>query len=367
MIKEYLKRKAAKRIAQERLGQARHLRNMREELMSHEERLALADAEQALRIAIKSGEDARIHSTSETLYACIERSSSHIGHRSSWAEHAEVLIVAFAVAMAFRSYFLQPFKIPTGSMQPTLNGVICESMAAPGLTDHMPLKVVKWILFGEWYSEVWAQESGYLMFPTQESATENPSKRAVFINNRKHLIPRGARLQVGSDGYVQKGQLLWSGIVRAGDHVFVDRIRWRLRKPSRGEVMVFSTDAIRQLTPGMHYIKRLVATPGETIAIDSPNLLINGNPVSSPESIARIARRDPGYPLGYVPAAGESNYLRTKDDPYSLKADEFWAMGDNTGNSRDSRCWGPVPRKSLVGPAVFVYWPLSHHWGPIRR
>ena len=43
----------------------------------------------------------------------------------------------------------------------------------------------------------------------------------------------------------------------------------------------------------------------------------------------------------------------------TLKADEYYAMGDNTGNSRDSRYWGPVPERNLLGPACLVYWPFT--------
>ena len=43
--------------------------------------------------------------------------------------------------------------------------------------------------------------------------------------------------------------------------------------------------------------------------------------------------------------------------------DIYWAMGDNSAGSSDSRAWGPVPERNLVGPALFVYWPFAQHWG----
>ena len=49
-----------------------------------------------------------------------------------------------------------------------------------------------------------------------------------------------------------------------------------------------------------------------------------------------------------------------------LKEREYFALGDNTRNSRDGRYWGPVPQKNLVGPALLVYWPLSKRWGLAR-
>jgi signal peptidase I len=46
--------------------------------------------------------------------------------------------------------------------------------------------------------------------------------------------------------------------------------------------------------------------------------------------------------------------------------DGYFAMGDNSYNSYDSRYWGPVPQENLVGRGLFVYWPFNRHWGLIR-
>jgi signal peptidase I len=54
--------------------------------------------------------------------------------------------------------------------------------------------------------------------------------------------------------------------------------------------------------------------------------------------------------------------------PWSLKTNprQYFAMGDNSYHSSDSRYWGPVPEQNLVGPGWFCYWPLTKHWGRIR-
>jgi signal peptidase I len=271
--------------------------------------------------------------------------------------------------MALRTYFIQPFKIPTGSMQPTLYGITSVSKDKPGVTDRFPLKFVKFAITGQWYSERRAQADGTLGFPTQ--SPKDPSVVLFSISGKQHKIPRDAidvysrpghyDLKVRPGGYVHKGDLLWSGVVTRGDHVFVNKLIWNFRKPKRGEIMVFYTTGINSLPQGTHYIKRMCGMPGESVSIDEPNLVINGKVVKQPDTIARIESCKNGY-TGYQLAGN----LSTPDKSWKLDDDEYFAMGDNTGNSRDSRYWGSVPAKNLVGPACVVYWPFSKRWGLAR-
>ncbi len=62
----------------------------------------------------------------------------------------------------------------------------------------------------------------------------------------------------------------------------------------------------------------------------------------------------------------QQHFLRTPSDTYEVMPDTFWAMGDNSYNSLDSRFWGPVPRVNLVGTRLVVYWPFGARWGLIR-
>jgi signal peptidase I len=149
--------------------------------------------------------------------------------------------------------------------------------------------------------------------------------------------------------------------VTTGDHVFVDKVRWNLTKPKRGDIIVFNTDGIATLPPKTHYIKRLVGLPNERIAIDPPRLIVNGQSITSPRGIERIVHTDPGY-RGYL-LAGR---LEAPADSVQLGPTEYFAMGDNTANSRDSRYWGAVPQENMVGPAFLVYWPFSARWGMPR-
>jgi signal peptidase I len=69
-----------------------------------------------------------------------------------------------------------------------------------------------------------------------------------------------------------------------------------------------------------------------------------------------------GY-RGYAPGR---DFLSDPTKTYTIPQRQFFAMGDNSYNSYDSRWWGPVPEENLVGRGLLVYWPFSRHWGLIR-
>jgi signal peptidase I len=87
--------------------------------------------------------------------------------------------------------------------------------------------------------------------------------------------------------------------------------------------------------------------------------------------MARIADQAPGYEAGYQlvdprTAGSDPCYLASPNQKVLLGPGEYLALGDNTTNSRDSRYWGPVRQRNLVGPACLVYWPFSKRWGLIE-
>jgi len=351
----YLQRRKLRKMAQHTLRHARHVRNMQEDIMKESELAAIREHEERVQTALRGGEGDALHAACDAMHEVLAtvrpaRSAPVV------REYVELIAVALAVAMGFRAYFIQPFKIPTGSMQPTLYGITSWKQAERGFMDHWPLKLVKWAVTGQWYREVVVKAPGH-RGPKRRGGPYNQSDYFYEIAGKKYKVPRDAvdrrgELAFREGDYVPKGTVLWAGIVKAGDHVFVDKVRWNFLPPRRGQVSVFSTENIPfdpPLAEDTHYIKRMVGLPGETISIAYPNLLVDGEKVLEPIGIARVTSCRNQY-KGYRREAGFTSIR--------LAPGQYFALGDNTTNSRDGRFWGHVPEENLVGPAALLYWPF---------
>ncbi len=336
------------------IKEAEHIRLMREDIIPEEILMRLKETIALMRTALKEKNFAKLEALEEKLNGLLPSIVPARKH-SVLRENLEVLIVAIAVAMAFRAYFFQPFKIPTSSMYPTLYGITYQPKTEPSLFDTFPLKIVKWFFTGKWYKEVRAKESGIARFGLTREG------RVIVINKSIHPAPDGMDLRIKDGDFVSQGQLLATGVQVAGDHIFVNKLIWHFRLPQRGEIMVFKTTGIihPDIRQNEHYVKRMVGMPGETLQIVHPSIYINGSPLEAQGRLAEIQNQAPGY-VGYVPIG---DYLIAKGGVVKLESDEYFACGDNQRNSLDSRYWGPVKRQNLVGPAAFIYWPFSKRWG----
>ncbi len=359
------------------LHHARTLRASREDVMNAGELAFLDEHYQKALEASKGGDRVAMEAAGSALEECLNKLNPPKA-LAGWRENFDVLVVAISVAMAFRAYFYQPFKIPTGSMQPTLYGIHSEPREPARATflDRQPLKFAKWLITGESFKVVRAKARGTALFTSGDG--RKPGYLSVVVAGEPHYVPSDAlefdayRRPVGLKGGVRNGasvkpgDVLWSGAVISGDFVFVNRWKWNFNHPRRGEVMVFSTSKIQALQQGTHYIKRMTGLPNETLQIRAPNLLVNGVAVDQPERIGQIARREkcgpwaPAY-SGFNPGGERRSEqsLAAETDVVRLRGDQYYAMGDNSFNSFDSRYWGPVPERNLLGPATVVYWPLT--------
>jgi len=311
---------------------------------------------------------------------------------ASIRENVEVLLVAIAVAMGIRTFFLQPFKIPTGSMQPTLWGITAnpdymrdglladDPRPNPDFDVPGPFKrFVNYWVNGVSYTHVVARSDGALV-----AYEPQPTRLLIFdlrqsfqVGNQRYTVwfpPDNMFRRAGlidpfgrpNPRQFKKGEDIIKMRSVSGDHLFVDRLTYNFRPPKRGEIIVFETKHVQHsmVPTDQFYIKRLVGLGGETLSI-SPNrrLVVNGREL--PPSTPRFENL-----YGYHPEYKVNEYfghvgmeLLANGREYTVPPNHYFVLGDNTMNSLDSRYWGGFPREDLVGKAYFVYWPITSRFG----
>lgn len=180
------------------------------------------------------------------------------GKKSVVREWIESIIIALVLAMIIRTFLVQAFKIPTGSMRPTL--------------QEGDLILVNKFIYGA---------------------------KVPFTDFR---LPALAQLK-------------------------------------RGDVIVF----IYPEDPKKDFIKRLAGLPGDTLEIKDGSVYLNGKPLAQPAFNQR-----------YYYNRGEWGQ---ENQQITVPQDSFFVLGDNSASSQDSRYWGFVPAKNILGRAILIYWP----------
>ena len=325
---------------------------------------------------------------------------------AGWRENIEVILVAVGVAMAIRTFFVQPFKIPTGSMQPTLFGVTSDNlMNDPNFNIPTGLARVKEWFEGVSYIHVVAQADGTLnpvtpmaYFPNSQMPVlvEPPVKLLIFnicqsftLGGVKHTMwfppdlgeaPLEYRCRLDPDHIYHKGEDVIKLRLGAGDHLFVDRVTYNFRKPERGEIIVFATGGTKIEKQDEFYIKRLTVLPGERVQIGNDrHMIINGKRLDkTTPHFENVYGFDPSIPPRESQFSGHVNgvvaqqfnlypnlapLFPDQDTVFTNSGDNLMVFGDNTCNSSDSRVWGTLPASNVIGKSFFVYWPFTSRFG----
>ena len=366
-----------------------------------------------LGAAIKEGHKGRINIKAEELQFAAEKWLKPYPN-AAWRENVEVLLVALAVAMGIRTFFVQPFKIPTGSMQPTLYGVTSmpdftkvnfwqENKAKLqadvreqfNLGDAIKVptgweRVKDWFA-GNSYVHVVAQADGmiekispmnrFLIFNLSQTFSIGGVEQTMWFPPDYGEADLVHRAGLDPSHVYHKGDDIVKMMkVSMGDHLFVDRLTYNFRKPERGEIIVFETKGIQGLPQDQFYIKRMVVKPGERVQIGNDrHLLINGQRLdASTPHFENVYGFNPNKPpheseySGHVNGTVASTYglypnlapnFPDAETVFNNPDDSYMVMGDNTCNSSDSRTWGSFPAKNVIGKSFFVYWPITKRFG----
>jgi signal peptidase I len=320
-------------------------------------------------------------------------------------ETLDLLLVAFVVILAIRTFFVQPMSIPSGSMQPTLYGITTEDLRgrSDGGRPRLLRRVVDRWVFGRSYCHVVARARGRI---TRIEPPEPIFKWPAFLRSwRKQRFQIGATwhtiwfmpaelpnpLGLNPDRLLfvlagvdaahefQPGEEVINLAVNAGDHLLVDRLTFNFRQPQRGEIVVFDTHGI----PGVHesavYIKRLVGLPEERLRIgDDRHVVVNGRRLDADTPHFANVYNFSGPPRenyysGHVnDRVAQRNGIKrgtlaplfaTGRTEFQVRPGHFLVLGDNTLNSFDGRRWGDFAQELVLGRCLLVYWPLSDRLG----
>lgn len=124
--------------------------------------------------------------------------------------------------------------------------------------------------------------------------------------------------------------------LHTSEYILVNKAEYLLAKPERGDVIVFEYP----LDTSVDYVKRVIGIPGDRVTVEADGqVLVDG-----------VAIKEP--------------YVNDLNNPYepstwTLKSNQYFVLGDNRGDSSDSRDWGLLPSQDIIGKAVLVYWPFN--------
>jgi len=389
---------------------AEKIYNYRRDELTEAERKQLQARSEGLRALLREKADAgKLKLGIESLEEVLRRTGGTFYPKSTLQEYVEFLLVAAIVIIGIRTYFVQPFKIPTNSMWPTYYGMTAEAFPDPSKAPGPIGKALRFVMFGAQHYELVPENSGrvavrifmdvnggahvfyqkgrgrkWLIVPT------DTKEFSVYVERREYKISVPADFEFDEafyksigwteeqfneagqhamrltdftrmltiDRVAEEGRPLISFDILTGDQLFVDRVSYHFFPPKVGDGFVFRTDGIEKIGRDEYFIKRLVGLPGDTMEVHSPYLYRNRKPITGAKAFELNQNK-------VAPYRGYSYFGDlTEGQKITVPVNAYYAMGDNSYNSDDSRYWGPVPRANVVGRPLFIYFPFTKRWGP---
>ena len=324
--KRKIKKEAKRELEDLRLTLRRARKSADPETVEEADRLG-----SELRESIKSADADRMKRCSQAVSDYVDENLSDYRPNQTW-ETVKALIVAGLVALFIRWGFIEPFRIPSGSMIPTL-------------------------LIGD---QLLVNKMSYgpdIYYPVLDPDFSAPIEERADMGAPLYTIP-------------------------VGDHqiVIVAKKMWMRRLPERGEVVVFRYPR----KPREDYIKRVIGLPGDTVELRNGELYINGDlqekslvgdydgPVGSSSCdgfdlfMEKLTREEGtmSHELIYCEEPGWG--MHNSYGPATVPEGMLFMMGDNRDQSADSRSWGYAPAKFLKGEALVIHLPLNpdNHYLP---
>lgn len=246
----------------------------------------------------------------------------------------DALIVAFVLAMFLRVFVLELFKIPTGSMTPTLIG---------GMVAHADYNgdggedLVLFSSPADRTPLVFVRNDGYWEGLGRQSVSLNKARQWEYDGKLKHQF----------------------------DRILVNKMAYWFEPPERGDIVVFKVPPRIWQEDKPIYIKRCVGEPGDRLSFDPDGRLVaGGDMVETPEFFSHQRYRQTLERSPQLIVRPENHYrdlsrYTTQLETVDVPEDAIVAFGDNTNSSWDSRYWGSIPLPNVRGRAFFRYVPLN--------
>jgi len=217
-----------------------------------------------------------------------------------------------------------------------------------------------WEIEAEWQGMAWPPEvwepgpavrqppPGLVPPPPPEKVEEAPPRRETARSLARELFETAVLtllifflIRVVIQNFRIEGQSM-EPTLHAGQYLIVNKAVYRwLHPPERGDIIVFEYPR----SPDRDFIKRVIGLPGEEVEIRDGIVYINGRALNEP----------------YISSPSTRSF-----GPQVVGPDEYFVLGDNRPNSSDSRSWGMLPRKYIVGKAWLSYWP-PETWGLVAN